>query len=149
MSSVEDSEPTYSSIKLLNTNEDDDALVELPDEADTVTDDEKGNLLCEKTQNVDNYRLCKAKAARDAVVGNIEASLVKKTLTAMEAPHLHTKSFFTKLDDVAKTDHLDVSTILAERIKNPVLATVRSRLRKEIPLQAKSPEFQQSKRLVR
>ena len=69
--------------------------------------------------------MCKAKAAHDAVLGKIDASLAKKTLTINEAPHLDTKSLIAKLDEVAKTVDLDVSTILAEQIKDPVLGTVR------------------------
>ena len=48
LSSVEDSEPTYSSINLLKTNEDSDALEELPYGADLITDDDEHNLICEK-----------------------------------------------------------------------------------------------------
>ena len=63
-----------------------------------------------------HYRFCKAKAAHDAVLGKIDVSLAKKPLTANEARHLDTKSLIAKLDDVAKTVDLDVSTILAEQI---------------------------------
>ena len=119
LSSVEGSEPTYSSISSLNTNEDDDALDELPD-------DDEDNIICEINSSADNYRLCQAKAAHDAVLGKIDSSLAKKTLTATEAPHLDTKALFTELNDVAKTVYLDVSTILAEQMKDPVLGLVRS-----------------------
>ena len=47
LSSVEDSEPTYSSINLLHTKEADDVLDEHPDDADAITDDDEGNLICE------------------------------------------------------------------------------------------------------
>ena len=47
----------------------------------------------------------------------MDASLSKKTLIATEAPHLDTKALIVKLDDVAETVGLDVSTILAEQIK--------------------------------
>ena len=70
LSSVEDSEPTYSSIMSLNTIEDDDALVGLHDEGDdSITDDDDDNLICEINSHADQYRLCKAKAAHDAVLG--------------------------------------------------------------------------------
>ena len=45
--SVKDSEPTNSSINSLKTDEDDDALDELPDEADEITDNDEENLICE------------------------------------------------------------------------------------------------------
>ena len=82
-------------------------------------------------------------------MGKIDASLVKKTLTATEAPHLITESSITKLEDVAKTVDLDVSTIFVEQIKDPVLGTVRSWLRKGILPEAKTPAIQQSKGLRR
>ena len=93
--------------------------------------------------------MCKVKAAHDAVLGKIDASLAKKTLTATEAPHLDTRSLTAKLDDVAKIVDLDVSTILAEQIQDPVLGTLRSWLRRGISPEAKFPGNQQSKGLLR
>ena len=150
LSSVEDSEPKYSSIISLNTNEDDNAFDELhDDENDATTDDDEDNLICEINTHADHYRLCKAKAAHDVVLGKFDASLAKEPLTATEAPQLHTKSLIAKLDDVAKTVDLDVSTILAEQIKDPVLGLVRCWLREGISYEAKSPDIQQSKGLLR
>ena len=82
-------------------------------------------------------------------MGKIDASIAKKPLRANEAPHLDTKSLIAKLDDVAKTVDLDVSTILAEQIEDPVHGTVRSWLRKLILPEAKSPDVQPSKGLLR
>ena len=62
---------------------------------------------------------------------------------------MDTKSSIAKLDVVAKTIDVDVSTILAEQIKNPVFGTVRSWLRKGDSPEAKSPDIQQSKGLLR
>ena len=67
--------------------------------------------------HADHHRLCKAKAAHDAVLGKIDASLAKKPLTATEEPHLDTKSLIANLDEVAETIDLDVSTILANELK--------------------------------
>ena len=68
-SSVEEFEPTYSSINSLNTNEDDNAFNETQDgEDNATTDDDEDNLIYEISTNADNYRLCKAKAAHDAVL---------------------------------------------------------------------------------
>ena len=86
LGSVEHFEPTYSSIKSLTTNDDDDALDELSEDNGKVADDDEENLLCEINTHADHYRLCKAKAAHDAVLGKFYASLAKKTLTATEAP---------------------------------------------------------------
>ena len=149
MSSVKDFEPTYSSINSLKTNEQDDVLEELPDDVDAITADDEDNLICEINTHVDYHRLRKAKAAHDAVLGKIDASLAKKPLTANEAPHLDTKSLIAKLDEVAKTIDLDVSTILPEQIKDPVLGTGRSWIRKRISAGPKTPEIQQSKRILR
>ena len=149
LSLVEDYKPTYSSINSLNTNEDDDALDERPDDVDEITDDDEDNLKYEINTHADHYRLCKAKAAHDAVLRKIESSLGKKLLTATEAPHLDTKFLIAELGDVAKTIDLDVSTILAEQIKDSVLGTVRSWIRKRISPEPKAPEIQQSKELLR
>ena len=99
--------------------------------------------------NADIYRLRKAKAAHDAVLGKIDASLVKKTLTVTESPRLDNKTLITKLDVVAKTLDPDVSTILAEQVKHAVPVTVRSWLRKGIIPEANSPKIQQSKGVLR
>ena len=138
MSSEEISEPKYSSINSRNTNEHNDALDELLDDDDAITDDDEDNLICEITLNADNYRLCRTKAAQDAALGEIDASLAKKTPTTTEAPHLDTKALITKLDDVSKTVDLDVSTNLAEQIKDPDLCVVRSWLREKISADANS-----------
>ena len=150
LSSVEDSEPIYSSINSLNTNEDDNTFDETyNNENDAAADDDEDNLICQINTHTDHSRLCKTKAAHDTVLGKIDASLAKKPLTVNEAPHLDTKSLITKLDDVAKTVDLDVSTILAEQIKDPVLGTVRFWLRKGISPEAQSPVIQQSEGLLR
>ena len=90
LSSIEDSEHTCNSINSLNTNEDVDALDEFPDDVDAIIDDDEDNLICEININAANYWLCKSKAAHDAVLGKTDASLVKRTLTVMEALHLDT-----------------------------------------------------------
>ena len=54
-SSKEFSEPSYSSIIFLKTNEDNDALDELPEDADAITDDDEDNLMCETNLNAENY----------------------------------------------------------------------------------------------
>ena len=144
LSSSEDFDPTYSSIDSLSTSQDDDALAEPHDNDDNPTiDDDEGNFICEISTHADRYRLCKAKAAHNAVLGNIDTSLPKKPLAATEAPHLDTKSLIAKLDEVAKTIDLDVSTILAEQIKDPVLGTVRLWIRKGISPEPKTPEIRQ------
>ena len=81
-SSVEDSGPIYSSINSMNTNEDDNAFEETYDNEDDAANDNEDNLICDINPRADHYRLCKAKAAHDAVLGKIDASLAKKPLTA-------------------------------------------------------------------
>ena len=155
LSSVEGSNPSYSSNNSPNTNEVDDELDELDDDDDddddddAITDDDEDNLVCEINTHANRYRLCKAKAAHDAVLGKIDASLARKPLRATEAPHLDTKALIAKLDDVAKTINLDVSTILAEQIKNPILGTVRSWIQKRTSPDPKAPDIQQSKGILR
>ena len=70
LTSVEDSEPTYSSISSLNTNEDDNTFDETYDnEDDAAADDDEDNLIYEINTYADHSRLCKAKAAHHAVLG--------------------------------------------------------------------------------
>ena len=58
LSSAEDSEPTYSSIDSLNTNEDDDALVEPYGGNDNpIIGDDEDNFICEINTHADRYRL--------------------------------------------------------------------------------------------
>ena len=58
---------------------------------------------------------------------------------------MDTKALIQKLDEVAKTVDLDVSTILEERMKDPVLGAVRSWIRKNTTPDIKSLEIGQSK----
>ena len=83
------------------------------------------------------------------MLGRTGASLVKKFLTTSDAPHLNTKALIQKLDEVAKTVDLDVSTIPAEQMKDPVLGTVRSWILSHTTPDIKPPEIQQSKGLLR
>ena len=149
LSSVEGSEPTYISINSLNTNEDDDVLDKLPEDGSAIIYDDEDNLKCAVKLNTGNHRLCRAKEEHDAILGKIDAYLAKKTLIATEAPHLDTEALIAKLDGVAKTVDLDVSTILAEQIKKPVLGTARSWIRKGSSPKPKTLEFQHLKGFLR
>ena len=57
---------------------------------------------------------------------------------------MDTKALISKIDEVAKSVDLDVSTIIAEQINDPVLSTVHSWIRKQLSLKVESPEIQQS-----
>ena len=83
------------------------------------------------------------------MLGKPDASLFKKILTITDAPRLDTKALIQKLDDFAKAVDLDVSTILAEQVKDKILGTVRPWNRKDNPPDLMSPEFQQSKGVLR
>ena len=116
---------------------------------DAIANDDEDNIICEINTHADHSRLSKAKAAHDAVLGKTDAFLAKKSLTATEAPHMNIKSLIAKLDYDAKTIALDVSTILAEQYKDPVLGRVRSWIRKETSAETETPETEQSKGLLR
>ena len=60
----------------MNTDEDNDAVDELHDDDDdgVISDDDEDNLISEINTHSNHYRLCKAKAAHDAVLGKIDAS---------------------------------------------------------------------------
>ena len=96
----------------------------------------------------DKPRLCQAEQTNELVLGKPDALLLKKRLTHSDAPHLDAKALIQKLDDVAKAVDLDVSTILAEQVKDSVLGTVRCWIRENNPPDIKSPEIQQFKRLL-
>ena len=83
------------------------------------------------------------------MLGKTDASLVKNFLTTSDAPHLDTKALIQKQDKVAKAVDLDVSTIVAEQMKDPILGNVQSWIRKNTPTDTKSPEIQQSKGILR
>ena len=149
--SVNTSNTEYSSINSLRPFEDDatDSTSPVDDSHYLSTDSEDDIFVCDISIQADQARLCQAKQAHDLVLGKTDASLAKKCLTASDAPHLNTQALIQKLDEVAKTVNLDVSTILEEQMKDPVLGTVRSWIRENTPLDPKSPEIQQSKVLLR
>ena len=120
----------YSSIKSLSPSEGDeeDSMSPGDDSHHLSTDSDDDSIVCDISIQADQARLCQAKQSNDLVLGKTDASPVKKRLTASDAPHLNSKALIQKLDEVAKTD-LDVSTILAEQMKDPVLDTVRSWIR--------------------
>ena len=95
---------------------------------------EDDNILCDISIQADQARFCQAKQTHDTMFGKTDASLAKKCLAASDAPHLNTKALIQKLDEVAKTVDLDVSTILEEQMKDPALGTVRSSMRKTLLL---------------
>ena len=106
----------YISINSLSPSEDDAADSTSPgdDFHHLSTDSEDDNIVCDISIQADQARLCQAKQAHDLVLGKTDASLVQKCLTVSDAPHLITKALIQKLDEVAKTVDLDVSTIRAD-----------------------------------
>ena len=149
--SVNTSNTKYSSINSLSPSEDDTADSTSPgdDSHHLSTDSEDDNIVCDISIQADQARLCQTKQTHNLVLGKTDASLAKKCITASDAPHLDTKALIQKLDEVEKAVDLDVSTILEEQMKDPVLGTVRSWIRKSTPPDTKSPEIQQSKGLLR
>ena len=142
--SVTASNMDYSSINSLSPSEDGAADSTSPgDDSNHVSiDPEDDIVVCDISLQDDQARLCQAKQAHDSVLGKTDASLVKKSLSTSDAPHLNTKALIQKLDEVAKTVDLNVSTILEEQMKDPVLSTVRSCIQKNSPPDTKSPEIQ-------
>ena len=149
--SVNTSHSEYTSFNFLSPSEDDTAdSASLGDDSHHLsTDSEDDNIVCDLSIQADQARLCQAKQTHNLVLGKTDASLAKKCLTASDVPHLNTKALIQKLDEVAKTVDPDVSTILEEQMKDPVLGTVRSWNRKNTPPDTKLPEIQQSKCLLR
>ena len=123
----------------LNTNRDNDVLDEPLDDVDAITDDNEDNLIYKINLNADNHRLCVAIFDHYAVLGKLDASLAKKLLTATEAPHLDTTSLMAKLDDVAKTIDLHVSTKLANKLKTHFMEQLDHGSEKELHPKIKLP----------
>ena len=146
-SSVEDSEPTYISINSLSVNEGNDVLDEPSDDADAIINDDEDNLVWEINLNADNYRVCITKAAHNAVMGKIDTSLAKKSLTTTEAPHLYTKSLNPKLDDVAKTVILMSPRSCPNKSKNLFFVLVDAGYVNDLHPKQSQPKFNSSKPL--
>ena len=149
--SVNPSNTEYSSINSLRSSEDD-ATGSTSSDDDShhlSTDSEDDNIVCDIIIQADQARLCQAKQAHDSVLEKTDASLAKRCLTASDAPHLNTKALIQKLDEVANTVDLDVSTILKDQRNDPVLGTARSWICKNTPRDTKLPEIQQSKGFLR
>ena len=144
--SANTSNPECSSINSLSPSEDDaiDSTSLGNDSHQLITDSEDDNIVCDISIQDDQARLCQAKQAHDLVLGETDASLAKKCLTACDAPRLNIKALIQKVDEVAKTVDLDVSTFLEEQMKDPVLGTVHSWIRKNTPPDTNLPEIQQS-----
>ena len=149
--SANTSNSEYSSINSLSLSEDDaiDSTSLGNNSHHLSTDSEDDNIVCDISIQADQARLCQAKPAHDLLLGKTDASLAKKCLTASDAPHLNTKALIQDIDEVAKTVDLDISTILEEQMKDPVIGTVRSWIPKNTPPDTKSPEIQQCKGLLR
>ena len=149
--SVNKSNFEYSSINSLSPFEDDTADSTSPgvDSNHVNTDSEDDNIVCDISIQADQARLCLAKQAHDLVPGKTGTSLVKKILTTSDAPHLDTKALIQKLDKGAKTVDFDVSTLLEEQLKDPILGAVRSWTLENTPPDIISPEIQQSTGLLR
>ena len=109
------------------------------------TESEDDTIVCDISIQAEKARLSQAKQVHELVLGITDASLVKKFLKTSDAPHLDTKALIQKLDEVAKTVQLEVSTNFTKQKKDPVPGTVRSWIRKKTPPETKSPEIQQSK----
>ena len=141
----------YSSINSLIPSKDDTAGSTSPgdDSQHTCTDSEDDNIVCDICIQAEQARLCQTKQAHDLVFGKTDAPLAKKFLTTSDAPHLDTKALLQKLGEVAKTVDLDLSSVLTEQMKDPVLGTLRSWIRKKIPPDTKSTKIQPSKGLLR
>ena len=114
--SVNASDTDYSSINSVSPSEDNAEDSTSPGDVShhLSTDSEVDKFVCDISTQGDQARLSQAKQAHDLVLGKTDASLAKKCLTASDAPHRDTKALIQKLDEVAKTVDLDVSTILEE-----------------------------------
>ena len=152
VSPSESSTRTYSSISVIEMDGTDEiepsSYAERAVHEDCDTEEDEDDYVYELNAN-DHYRIGKARAAHESLISDPDTLLVKKTLSATAAPHLKTQDLITKLDDVAKVVDLDISTILQEQLKDPVLSIVRSWIEGNLSPDLKTPEIRQSKGLLR
>ena len=78
----------------------------------------------------------------------VERPLSNKSLDADQFPHVDTKDLLQKLSDDSKIANLDITTLVAEQINDPVLQVVRSWVTNNNKPTTKTPEIQQSKALL-
>ena len=152
LSSSESSTGTYSSISVIEMDGTEEtepsSYAERVVHENCDSEEDEDDYVCEINAN-DHYRIGKARAAHGSLTSDPDTLLVKKTLSATAAPHLKTQDLITKLDDVAKVVDLDISTILQEQLKDPVLSIVRSWIEGNFSPDLKTPEIRQSKGLLR
>ena len=78
----------------------------------------------------------------------VKRPLLNKSLDAEQFPHVDTKDLLQKLSDYSKIADLDITTLVAEQINDPVSQVVRSWVRNNNKPTTKTPERQQSKALL-
>ena len=124
----------YSSVDSLSSSADDtaDPTSHCDDSCHISTDSEDENIVSDNSIQADKPRLCPAKQAHELVFGKTDASLARKFLTP-DAPQLNTKALIKELDELAKTVDLDVSTILTEQMKDPIVGAVQTWIRRNTP----------------
>ena len=91
----ENSDPTYSSISSLDSEEADSETINVvtvpPYKTEGNEEEDEDDHFSRIDTNIDHYRLFKAKTAHDSILSKVDASLAKKPLTITEAPHMDTK----------------------------------------------------------
>ena len=152
LSASESSTGTYSSISVIETDQTEEpgpsSYAERVAHEDCDIEADEDAYVCAINANC-HYRLCKARAAHDSVLGEPDTFFVRKTLSATAALHFRTQDLITKQDDVAKLVDLDVPTILQEQLKDPVLSIVRSWIEGSISPDHKICEIRHFKGLLR
>ena len=87
--SIKSSQPTiYNSTSSPKTHGENNALDEISDDSGPTTDDDEDNLISEINLKANQYQLCTAKVAHDAILGKKDAAVAKRMLTSTEAPAL-------------------------------------------------------------
>ena len=84
------------------------------DQTEDDEEEDENYLVFKIDTNNYHYRLCRAKNSHDSLLGKIDASSAKNSLTITETPHLDTKALITKPVVVAKSVDLDASITRAD-----------------------------------
>ena len=116
-------------------------------ETDSSCDEEEVAELHLSSEDHEFYR-DKSTAKEKNISQKRERPLLNKNLDVEQFPHVDTKDLLQKLSDYSKTADLDITTLVAEQINDPVLQIVRAWVRNKNKPNTKTPEIHQSKALL-
>ena len=119
------------------------------DEIETGSSDDEEDV-AELHLSSGDHEFCRdnSLAKEKNILQKVGRPLLNKSLDPEQFPHVDTKDLLQKLSAYSKVADLDIPTLVAEQINDPVLQVVRSRVRNQNKPTTKTPKIQQSKALL-